>query len=180
MFILALRRYPGLCQNTVFVTGKGKTYRTIKLRPIVCALGPLKTAALPSFHALTGADNTGSFAKKEKPTCWSVFNEAHDDVIQALSQLGTSDLPSNETLEAVESVEMVVVYQETKTGQITTTPAHTGCVASSDSPCPLTTTSMEQRHSTQSSFAITGGLWLETGRRRESVDPSDDHTSPST
>ena len=39
-----------------------------------------------------------------KPRCSSVFNEAHDDVIQALSQLGTSDLPSNETLEAVEKL----------------------------------------------------------------------------
>ena len=86
------------------MTGKGDTYRTIKLQPIVRALGPLKTAALPSFHALTGADNTGSFAKKRKPSCRSVFNEAHDDVIQALSQLGTSDLPSNETLEAVEKL----------------------------------------------------------------------------
>ena len=52
--------------------------------------GPLKTGALPSSHALTGDDNTGSFAKKGKPT-WSpsVFNEAHDDVIQGLSQLAT-------------------------------------------------------------------------------------------
>ena len=105
VFILALRRYPDLFQNTVFVTGKGDTYRTIKFQPIVRALGPLKTAALPPFHVLTGADNTGSFAKKGKPTCWSVFNEAHDDdVIQALSQLGKSDLPSNETLEAVEKL----------------------------------------------------------------------------
>ena len=104
MFILALRRYPDLCQNTVFVTGEGDTYRTIKLQPIVRALGPSKTAALPSFHALTGVDNAGSFAKKGKPTSWSVFNEAHDDVIQALSQLGTSDLPSDETLEAVEKL----------------------------------------------------------------------------
>ena len=29
VFILALRRYPDLCQNTVFVTEKGDTYRTI-------------------------------------------------------------------------------------------------------------------------------------------------------
>ena len=105
VFILALRRYSELCQNTVFVTGKGDTYRTIKLQPIVRALGPLKSAALPSFHVLTGADNTGSFAKKGKPNSWSVFNEAHDDdVIQALSQLGTSDPPRNETLEAVEKL----------------------------------------------------------------------------
>ena len=75
---------------------------------------------------------------------------------------------------------MVVVYEET--GQITTTPPppHTGCVASSGSPCPLSATNMEQGHSTQSSFAVTGGLWLEMGRRQESVDPIDVHTSPNT
>ena len=38
VFILAPRRYPDLCQNTVFVTGKADTYRTIKLQPIVRAL----------------------------------------------------------------------------------------------------------------------------------------------
>ena len=42
VFILALRCYPDLCQNTVFVTGKGETYRSIKLQPIVRALGHLK------------------------------------------------------------------------------------------------------------------------------------------
>ena len=104
VFILSLRRYPDLCQNRVFVNGKGETYRTVELQSIVCALGPLETAALPSLHALTGADNTDSFAKKGKPTCWIVFNEAHDDIIQALSQLGTSDIPINETLEAVEKL----------------------------------------------------------------------------
>ena len=193
MFILALRRYPNLCQNTVFVTGKGDTYRTIKSQPIVRALGPLKTAALPSFHALTGADNTGSFAKKGKPTCWSVFNEAHDDdVIQALSQLGTSDPPRNETLEAVEKLVCQLFLSKTdicslralrwwlftkKQAKLQQLP-HTGCVASSGFPCPLSATSMEQRHTTQSSFEVNGGLWLEMGRRQESVDPSDDHTSP--
>ena len=64
---------------------------------------------------------------------------------------------------------MVVVYEET--GQITTTLPHTGCVASSDSPCPLSATSMEQGHSTQSSFAVTGGLWLEMGRRKKAWIP---------
>ena len=65
MFILV--RYPDLCQNTVFVAGKGETYRaiktqtyrTIKSQPIVRALGPLKTAALLSFHALTGGGGGG-------------------------------------------------------------------------------------------------------------------------
>lgn len=66
VFILALRRYPELCQKTVFVTGKGQNHREILLQPIVRALCPVKTAALPAFHALTGADNTGSFATKGK------------------------------------------------------------------------------------------------------------------
>ena len=130
-----------------------------------------------------------------KPRCSSVFNEAHDDVIQALSQLGTSDLPSNETLEAVEKLVCQLFLFKTdicspralrwwlftkKQTKLEELRPHTGCVASSGSPCPLSATSMEKGHSTQSSFAVTGGLWLEMGRRQESVDPSDDHTSPST
>ena len=31
VFILALRRCPDLCQNTLFVTGKADTYRIMKL-----------------------------------------------------------------------------------------------------------------------------------------------------
>ena len=97
VFILCLRRYLDLCQNTVFVTGKGQNYREINLQPIIRALGPLKTAALPAFHALTGAGNTGSFSNKGKATCWNVFDEASEDVISALSQLGTSDFPSSKS-----------------------------------------------------------------------------------
>ena len=104
VFILSLRRYPDLCQNTVFVTGKGQNHRVIKLQPIVHALGPSKTAALPAFHALTGADNTGSFSNKGKPVCWRVFNEASEDLICALSQLGTSAMPSSQSQKAVEKL----------------------------------------------------------------------------
>ncbi|KAL9978624.1 hypothetical protein ACROYT_G016161 [Oculina patagonica] len=90
--------------NTVFVTGEGENHREIKLQPIVRALGPTKTAALPASHALTGADNTGAFSNKGKLTCWSVFNEASEDVFHALSQLGTNDLPSSESQKAVEKL----------------------------------------------------------------------------
>ena len=38
----------------------------IALRPIVDALGPARIAALPGFHAWSGADVTGSFAGKQK------------------------------------------------------------------------------------------------------------------
>ena len=62
-----------------------------------------------------------------------------------------SGLSLQERYLLTEGIEMVVVYQETR--QITTTPAHTGCVTSSGSPCPLSATSMEQRHNSQSAMA---------------------------
>ena len=102
VFILYLRRYPNLCQNTVFVTGKGQNHHEIKLQSGVSALGLTKMAALPACHALTGVDNTGSFSNKGKLMCWGIFNEASEDVIHALSQIRTSDLPSSESQKAVE------------------------------------------------------------------------------
>ena len=66
----AINHYLEMCSNTSFVTRyKERTRRIIKLQPIVEALGSAKTAALPAFHALTGADNTGSFSGRGKPTC---------------------------------------------------------------------------------------------------------------
>ena len=63
--MLAIRRYPEMCSNTSFVTGSATTRRTIKLQPIVEALGSASKAALPAFHALTGVDNKVSFSGKE-------------------------------------------------------------------------------------------------------------------
>ena len=70
VLVLAIKRYLEMSPNTSFVTGSATTRRIIKLQPIVEALGLAKTAALPAFHALTGADNRGSFSGKGKPTCW--------------------------------------------------------------------------------------------------------------
>ena len=61
VFVLAITRYPKLCKNTLFVTGRGQHHRTIELKSIVQTLWPEKIAALPAFHALSGANNTGSF-----------------------------------------------------------------------------------------------------------------------
>ena len=104
VFILALRRYPELCDNTKFVTGTGQRHREIHLKPIVQSLGQDKTAALPAFHALTGADITGSFAGRGKLTCWKVFREAHQDVVTALADLGINLHPSTETKAAIENL----------------------------------------------------------------------------
>lgn len=62
VFILALHLYHELCKDTYFITGVGNKKRQISLEPIVHELGVRKAAALPGFHAFTGADQTGRFA----------------------------------------------------------------------------------------------------------------------
>ena len=102
VFVLALRRYPELCANVSFVTGKGRNRRAIKLQPIVQALGEARTAALPAFHALSGADNTGCFSGHAKPLCWKAFLNVDEDVVKEMAKLGRAPTPSDETMKAIE------------------------------------------------------------------------------
>ena len=64
--------------NTSFITGKGANHRSIKLQPIMEALGQVKTATPPAFHAITGTDNTSIFSRKGKLACWKEFDEVSD------------------------------------------------------------------------------------------------------
>ena len=102
VFVFALRRYPELCGNVSFVTGKGHSHRAIKLEPIVQALGETRKAALPAFHALSGADNTGCFSGHGKPLCWKSFLNVDEDVVREMTKLGTTLTPSEETIKAIE------------------------------------------------------------------------------
>ena len=102
VFVLALRREPELCGNVSFVTGKGRNRRSIMLKPIVQALGEARTAALPAFHALSGADNTGCFSGHAKPLCWKAFLNVDEDVVREMAKLGTTLRPSDETMKAIE------------------------------------------------------------------------------
>ena len=38
---------------------------------------------LPAFHAITGADNSGSLPGKRKVSCWKAFLEADDSILNA-------------------------------------------------------------------------------------------------
>ena len=102
VLVLLLRRYPELCEDSVFHTGTGSKQHIIPLRPIVDALGKDKTAALPAFHALTGADVTGSFAGKGKLMGWKVFIDSCDEVIHGMINLGLGHGPSEQTIKAIE------------------------------------------------------------------------------
>ena len=68
VLVLAVRWYPLLCPSTTFVTGTGQKRRSMPLKPIYDALGPMKAAVLPEFHPISGCDNTGSFSGKGKVT----------------------------------------------------------------------------------------------------------------
>jgi hypothetical protein len=68
------------------------------LLTIVDALGPNRISALPTFHALSGAGNNGSFAGKGKLDCWKVFHYESDEIITAMSNTGTTAKPTEETL----------------------------------------------------------------------------------
>ena len=94
VFIPSLRRNPRLCYETTFITRTGQRHRVIKLQPIVHSLGTHKIAVLPARHALSGADNTGSFAGKGKATGWKTFQEASQEIITALANLGANEPPS--------------------------------------------------------------------------------------
>ena len=94
--------YPELCQNTYFVTGTGQRRRRISLMPIFQSLGVAKAAALSAFHAFSGADCTGSSSGKGKLACWKVFNRADEDVIIALTNVGTTEYPDEDSIKGAE------------------------------------------------------------------------------
>ena len=98
VLVLAIRSYSEMYPNTSFVTGSATTRRTIKLQPILEALGSAKTAALPAFPALTGADNTGTFSGKGKPTCWKEFEEANESILRSLANLAKDENPTKKPL----------------------------------------------------------------------------------
>lgn len=104
VFVLSIRRFPELCENTFFVTGRGHRNRKILLSLIVRALGPARTAALPAFHAWSGADITGSFAGKGKLACWKAFLEADKDSVDALADLGTTAQPTARAIAVIEKL----------------------------------------------------------------------------
>ena len=114
VFVLTLRRYPELCENTLFVTERGKHHLIIELKPTAETLDREKIAALPASHALSGADNTGSFSGKGKLLCWKTFTEAASSIIIALAELGQAAYPNEEIVTAIEKFVCLNINQEQK------------------------------------------------------------------
>ena len=75
-------------------------------------MGTPKAAALPGFHAVTGADitGTGKFAVKGTITCWKEFEKLddNDDIVLAFIQLGSAESPSEATVTTLDKRMFVV------------------------------------------------------------------------
>jgi len=85
-----------------FVTGKWRNRRAIKLQRIVQALREAKTAALPAFNTLSGADNTGCFSAHAKPLCSKAFLNVDENVVGEMTKLGTAPTRSDKNMKAIE------------------------------------------------------------------------------
>ena len=61
-----------------------------------------KPLVLLAFHAITGADNAGSFSGKGKVSSWKEFQEADDSILSALDNLGREEQPDEAIKDAIE------------------------------------------------------------------------------
>lgn len=80
------------CDELWIAFGTGKHFRYIAVHEIADTLGPLKSAALPVFHAITGCDTTSSFAGKGKKTAWDTWTN-NPDITAAFLEI--SSCPSS-------------------------------------------------------------------------------------
>ena len=102
VLVLLIRRYPRLCRYTNLITGVGLRQRNVCVGDIYQSLGESKATALPGLHAISGADNTGSFMGKGKMAFWKCFQSANLETINALINLGAEAMLAEETLVAIE------------------------------------------------------------------------------
>ena len=89
VLVLAIANYENLPKNT----SVSMMFGIVEVNSIWTALGADRAKALPSFHAFTGADNTGRFAGIGKATWLNMYLKADDHVIRCLLTLSqTSDV----------------------------------------------------------------------------------------
>ena len=114
VLVLSIRHFPQLCQKTSLIRGFGRSRKVIPIQPIFQALGPIRSKALPAFHAFTGSDITGRFAGKGKATCWRALRELNDQQLEDFAALGTTLKPSSVTICVLESFVCKLYLSRTK------------------------------------------------------------------
>lgn len=101
--MLTIFKYPELCINTVFQTGRGENTRNIPIRECYESIGTKHAEALVGFHVFTGCDQIGRFQGISKSKWWKIFKGATDEELVALKELGEDiQLPGLHVLEGLE------------------------------------------------------------------------------
>ncbi len=85
VLVLAIANYHLLPRHTSISMASS----VIQIEPIWKALGEERAQALPAFHAFTGADNTGRFARLGKAKWFQCYLKADDDIVAAFATLCT-------------------------------------------------------------------------------------------
>ena len=83
ILVLAIANYEKLCNHTAFCMASG----TLEIGSIRNALGRDRSATLPVFHALTGADTVGRFSRIGKTKWFKQYMKIDSDIISALMAL---------------------------------------------------------------------------------------------
>lgn len=99
VLVLLVRRYARFPDNTFFVPSSGEA---ISVKNIYVSLGPLKSLALPGFHAISGCDTTGSLFGKGKLLYWKSFGSASEEELTTLQKLGTSEVVPDDVFHQLE------------------------------------------------------------------------------
>ena len=112
--VIAISVFRRLSTSEIWIAfGSGKAFRYIEVPKIAAVLGPVKSLALPAFHAPTGGDQVlSSYSKGEKTAwdTWSVFG----DVTLAFATL--SNNPNTEAVyESLHLLERFVVLMHDRT-----------------------------------------------------------------
>ena len=106
VLVLIIANYHLLPEKTSISMTSG----TLEIKLIWNALGPDRVKALPAFHAFTGADSTGRFARIAKTSWFKLFKEADDGIVGALSMLGCDNDVTENSLQLTLSSFVCAAY----------------------------------------------------------------------
>ena len=81
-----------MCNRTFVRTGRGKDVRIIDVKNAYKSIGSKRAKAVFGYHNFSGSDFTCTFNGKSNLKTWRHFNSSSDAVLDAFSQLGSSDL----------------------------------------------------------------------------------------
>ena len=91
VFLLLIYYHQSRPHLTHLRTGTGEIQHNIEIQSCYEAIGVNHAQAILGFHVLTGCDQIGRFSGKTKLSWWKSFLKADNNILNALSRLGTDE-----------------------------------------------------------------------------------------